>query len=44
LHRIIPTIEEVLSAGGLEVPKPPEEAVKLAIPNKEELGDVGHRG
>ena len=44
LHRIIPTIEEVLSAGGLEVPKPPEEAVEPAIPNKEELGDAGHRG
>jgi len=44
LHRIIPTIEEVLSAGGLDVPKPPDESVEPAIPNKEGLGDAGHRG
>ena len=44
LHRIIPTIEEVLAAGGLSVPKPHEEAVEIAIPNKEGLGDAGHRG
>lgn len=44
LDRIIPTIEEVLSAGGLEVPPTPEEAVDIAIPNKEGLGDAGHRG
>ena len=29
LHRIIPTIEEVLAAGGLQIPKPPEEAVEI---------------
>jgi CRISP-associated protein Cas1 len=44
LQRIIPTIEQVLSAGGLEVPKAHEEAVESAIPNKEGLGDGGHRG
>lgn len=44
LQRIIPTIELVLSAGGLEVPKAHEEAVAPAIPNKEGLGDAGHRG
>jgi CRISPR-associated protein Cas1 len=44
LQRIIPTIEQVLAAGGLEVPKPPEESVAPAIPNKEGLGDAGHRG
>ena len=44
LHRIIPTIEEVLAAGGLSVPKPPEESVAPAIPNKEGMGDAGHRG
>jgi CRISPR-associated protein Cas1 len=44
LDRIIPTIEEVLSAGGLDVPKAHEEAVAPAIPNKEGLGDAGHRG
>lgn len=44
LQRIIPTIEQVLAAGGLEVPKPHEEAVEPAIPNKEGIGDAGHRG
>lgn len=44
LDRIIPTIEEVLSAGGLDVPKAHAEAVAPAIPNKEGLGDAGHRG
>jgi len=43
LHRIIPTIEEVLSAGGLPVPKRPKESVESAIPNKEGIGDAGHR-
>jgi len=43
LHRIIPTIEEVLAAGGVERPKAPDESVDLAIPNKEGIGDVGHR-
>jgi len=44
LKRIIPTIEEVLAAGGLPVPKAPKEAVEPAIPNKESIGDAGHRG
>ena len=44
LERIIPTIEEVLAAGGLEVPPTPVEAVEIAIPNKEGMGDAGHRG
>lgn len=44
LNRIIPTIEEVLAAGELSIPKSHEEAVDIAIPNKEELGDAGHRG
>lgn len=44
LKRIIPTIEEVLAAGGLDMPKKPEESVDPAIPNKEGIGDVGHRG
>lgn len=44
LKRIIPIIEEVLAAGELERPKPHEEAVEIAIPNKESLGDAGHRG
>lgn len=44
LHRIIPSIEEILAAGGLEKPAVHVEAVQIAIPNKEGLGDVGHRG
>lgn len=44
LNRIIPTIEEVLAAGEIPVPKAHEEAVEVAIPNKEGLGDAGHRG
>lgn len=44
LHRIIPTIEEVLASGGLPFPKRPEESIAPAIPNKETMGDAGHRG
>ncbi len=44
LDRIIPTIEEVLAAGGLAKPEAPAEAVAPAIPNKEGIGDAGHRG
>jgi CRISPR-associated protein Cas1 len=44
LQRIIPTIEETLAAGGLEIPKAPPESVEIAIPNKESIGDDGHRG
>ena len=44
LEKIIPVIEEVLAAGGLAPPEPPEEAVPVAIPNPESLGDAGHRG
>jgi len=44
LEKIIPGIEEILAAGGLEPPEAPEESVKPAIPNPEGLGDVGHRG
>lgn len=44
LHRIIPTIERILSAGELSPPTQHEEAVDIAIPNKENIGDAGHRG
>jgi CRISPR-associated protein Cas1 len=44
LEKIIPVIEDVLAAGGLEQPKAPEDAVGPAIPNPERLGDAGHRG
>jgi CRISPR-associated protein Cas1 len=43
LERIIPTIEEVLEAGEIAPPAPHEEAVPVAIPNKEGVGDAGHR-
>lgn len=44
LMRIIPTIEEVLKAGGLEPPDPPAGVVPPAIPDDDKpLGDVGHR-
>ncbi len=44
LRRIIPTIEKVLAAGELKIPTAHEEAVPIEIPNKEEMGDAGHRG
>ncbi|MFH1980373.1 MAG: type I-E CRISPR-associated endonuclease Cas1e [Pseudomonadota bacterium] len=44
LRRIIPTIEEVLAAGEIAMPKAHEEAIDIAIPNKEGIGDAGHRG
>lgn len=44
LKRIIPTIEQVLSAGGLERPAAAPETVAPAIPEPEHLGDAGHRG
>ena len=44
LRRIIPTIEQILSAGELQMPEKPDEAMPVAIPNKEVLGDAGHRG
>ncbi|MFQ5481038.1 MAG: type I-E CRISPR-associated endonuclease Cas1e [Thermodesulfobacteriota bacterium] len=44
LKRIIPTIEEVLSSGGMTPPDAPTESVAPAIPNKEGIGDAGHRG
>lgn len=43
LDRIIPTIEEILSAGGIEPPEAPPESVTPALPNNDSLGDVGHR-
>ena len=43
LNRLIPGIEEMLAAGGIEPPPPPDEAQPIAIPEKPS-GDVGHRG
>ena len=42
LNRLIPSIEEMLQAGGLERLPPPDEAQPVAIPETPS-GDVGHR-
>ncbi len=43
LAKIIPTIEEVLSAGGISPPEAPPESIPPAIPNPESIGEAGHR-
>ena len=43
LNRLIPSIEEMFAAGGIEPPRPPDEAQPVAIPVAPS-GDVGHRG
>lgn len=43
LGKIIPMIEDVLSAGQLEPPQPPKEAVPPAIKDTGRFGDVSHR-
>lgn len=43
LGKIIPAIEEVLAAAQIKPPEPPEEAMPIAIPEDEGMGDVGHR-
>ncbi len=44
LDRLIPLINAVLDAAGEKPPAPPADAVGPALPNKEGLGDAGHRG
>jgi CRISP-associated protein Cas1 len=44
LRRLIPAIEQVLAAGGLEPPEEPADAQPPAIPEPEPQGDAGHRG
>lgn len=44
LSKIIPRIEEVLSAGELPRPDPPPEALAPAFEDEEKTGDDGHRG
>lgn len=44
LARLIPSIEEMLSAGELPLPEPAPEAVGPAFGDLEASGDVGHRG
>lgn len=43
LAKIIPDIETILAAGGLQTPEAPADAVLPVIPNAESIGDVGHR-
>ena len=43
LKRIIPAIEEILAAGGVNPPVPPKDAQPPAIPEPQKLGDQGHR-
>jgi CRISPR-associated protein Cas1 len=43
LKKIIPGIEDILSAGGIQPPPPPEDAQPPAIPEPERIGDQGHR-
>ena len=43
LGKLIPMIEEVLAAGEIEPPEPPEDAQPVAIVDEKGLGDVGHR-
>jgi CRISPR-associated protein Cas1 len=44
LEKIIPSIEEILKAGGLDPPPEAPEAAEPAIPREEPSGDDGHRG
>ena len=44
LKKIIPGIEDVLNAGGINPPEPPKESVPPAIPEPKGIGDAGHRG
>lgn len=43
LERIIPGIEDMLAAGEIDPPGPPDDAVPPAIPDPESIGDAGHR-
>lgn len=43
LRTIIPLIEEVLAAGEIVPPSPPEDSQPPAIPEPESIGDLGHR-
>jgi CRISPR-associated protein Cas1 len=43
LRTIIPLIEEVLAAGEIVPPSPPEDSQPPAIPEPESIGDSGHR-
>lgn len=44
LTRLVPLVEEVLSAGGLPLPEAAPEAMPVAFAGPEAAGDAGHRG
>ena len=44
LERIIPGIEDMLAAGEIAPPTPPDDAIGPAFPDPKPLGDAGHRG
>jgi CRISPR-associated protein Cas1 len=44
LERLIPSIEEMLSAGEVAPPEAPDDAQGPAFPDLEPMGDAGHRG
>ncbi len=44
LEKIIPAIEEILKASGVDPPEEAPEATEPAIPREEASGDDGHRG
>jgi CRISPR-associated protein Cas1 len=44
LARLVPAIDEILSAGGLAMPEAPAEAQPIAFEDPEGLSDAGHRG
>lgn len=43
LNRLIPLIEEILSAGEIKPPKPPPDSQPPAIPEPKSIGNEGHR-
>ncbi|MDI5030430.1 subtype I-E CRISPR-associated endonuclease Cas1, partial [Salmonella enterica subsp. enterica serovar Lubbock] len=43
LAKLIPLIEDVLAAGEIQPPLPPEDSQPIAIPLPVALGDSGHR-
>jgi len=43
LDRLIPLIEDVLAAGEIQPPEPPEDSQPPAIPEPAPTGDIGHR-
>ena len=43
LKKIIPAIERILAAGGIDPPPPPADAQPPAIPEPDKIGDEGHR-